>query len=368
MPRKDRDGLYRRGDSPYWWASYTDVSGRRIRRSTGHRDKREAAKVLAKWKLEAETAWKREQQQDWTFDELMLAYLDATQDSKRSHGRDLTSCRHLYPAFSGRKLRDILAHDVRAYITQRRKEGAAASTINKEVGLLSSAINYARRELGWDIHNPAQGCRQREPEGRLRWLTKAEAAALVEAARQAEKAPHLADFIILALNTGMRSGEILGLEWRRVDLSNGLIWLEAEHTKTARRRTIPINAGAKTALLSRLNWRARHCQDSPWVFCDQTGRRIASVKKSFETACKRAGIEDFRIHDLRHTCAAWLVTAGVPLAEVRDLLGHRSIQMTERYAHLAPENVRSAVQRLDGDFGEDRHVVRHVNDLGRTRK
>ncbi len=294
----------------------------------------------------------------------MLAYLDATQDSKRSHGRDLTSCRHLYPAFSGRKLRDILSHDVRAYITQRRKEGAAASTINKEVGLLSSAINYARREWGWDIHNPAQGCRQREPEGRLRWLTKSEAAALIEAARQSEKAPHLADFIILALNTGMRSGEILGLEWRRVDMGNGLIWLEAEHTKTARRRTIPLNDNARTALLSRLNWRARHCPDSPWVFCDSRGRRIASVKKSFETACRRAGIDDFRIHDLRHTCAAWLVTAGIPLAEVRDLLGHRSIQMTERYAHLAPENIRSAVQRLDGGFEEDRHVIRHVGNFG----
>ena len=76
--------------------------------------------------------------------------------------------------------------------------------------------------------------------------------------------------------------------------------------------------------------------------------RIASVKRSFGTACERAGITDFRFHDLRHTCAAWLVQAGVPLTEVRDVLGHSTIKMTERYAHLAPENVRAALALLEG--------------------
>jgi integrase len=83
------------------------------------------------------------------------------------------------------------------------------------------------------------------------------------------------------------------------------------------------------------------------VFCDQDGQRIASVRRSFETACRRASLVDFYIHDLRHTCAAWLVNAGVPLPEVRDLLGHASVMMTERYAHLAPENIRAAVKKLD---------------------
>ena len=73
-----------------------------------------------------------------------------------------------------------------------------------------------------------------------------------------------------------------------------------------------------------------------------------SVKRSFTTACRQANIENFRIHDMRHTCAAWLVTAGISLPEVRDLLGHASITMTEKYAHLAPDNVRRAVETLDG--------------------
>ena len=83
------------------------------------------------------------------------------------------------------------------------------------------------------------------------------------------------------------------------------------------------------------------------MFTHTDGARLQDVKTSFASARKKAGIEDFRIHDLRHTAAAWLVTSGVPLVEVRDILGHQTIQMTERYAHLAPDNLRVAVARIE---------------------
>ena len=220
-------------------------------------------------------------------------------------------------------------------------------TINRELGLLSSAINYARREWEWDIPNPVSGRKLKEPEGRVRWITRSEADALIQAAGNEPKAPHLADFIRLALNTGCRRDELLRLEWKRVDLQAGLIHLEAHHTKSGRRRSVPLNGSARESILSRADFRTQHCPASPWVFCDRQGRRVQSIKRSWATACRRAGIQDFRIHDLRHTCAAWLVSAGVPLTEVRDLLGHSTITMTERYAHLAPENVRAAVELLE---------------------
>ena len=110
---------------------------------------------------------------------------------------------------------------------------------------------------------------------------------------------------------------------------------------------MPLNREARAAILCRLNFRAQNCPGTPWVFCAKEGERIKDVKRSFATACRRAGIEDFRVYDLRHTYAAWLVTAGVPLPEVRDLLGHKSIKTTETYAHLAPENLRAAVKVLD---------------------
>ncbi|WP_408034233.1 site-specific integrase [Thiorhodovibrio winogradskyi] len=123
--------------------------------------------------------------------------------------------------------------------------------------------------------------------------------------------------------------------------------LEATETKNGKYRSVPLNQTARAALLSRASWRASHLPDCPLVFVKQNGARIRDARKGFLAACRKAGIDDFRFHDLRHTCAAWLVTAGVPLTEVRDLLGHFSITMTERYAHLAPDRVRSAVAVLD---------------------
>jgi integrase len=107
-------------------------------------------------------------------------------------------------------------------------------------------------------------------------LSVTEAAALIRLAATEPQAPHLPDFIQLALNTGMRSGELLGLEWRRVDLNgSGLILLEGHHTKAGKRRSIPINEDARGALIQRARFRAEHCPASPWVFCRSHGALLS---------------------------------------------------------------------------------------------
>jgi integrase len=226
--------------------------------------------------------------------------MKVSQREKRAAERDRYSLERLYPFFTGRELSGLAARDIRAYIERRQEADASNGTINRELSLLSAAINYARKEWDWDIPNPAQGRRLREPEGRVRWITRAEAAELVRTADEEPRAPHLGDFLRLALHTGMRLGEMLGLEWRRVDLQAGLLYLEADHTKAGKRRTVPINAVAREAIIGRKRFQAQHCPDTPWVFCNKEGARVQSVKRSFATACRNAGIEDFRIHDLRH--------------------------------------------------------------------
>ncbi|TCT21173.1 tyrosine-type recombinase/integrase [Thiobaca trueperi] len=360
MPRKrkqDQDGLYRRPDSPNWWASYTDASGQRVRCSTGATDRQEADALLAKWKLEAHREKQWGEQPSRTFDELMIGYLKASEADKRPSGfqRDKEIVRNLRQHFGGLELTALTPALVRRYVDQRRVQ-VTNGTVNRELCVLSSAINYARREWEWDIPNPVPGRKLRTPEGRIRWITREESKRLLDEASREPQAPHLVDFIRLAINTGCRKGELLGLEWKRIDLRAGLIHLEADHTKTLKRRSVPINADAREAILSRAQFRMRHCPASPWVFCHEDGSRVLDVKRSFTTARKRAGIEDFRVHDLRHTCAAWLVSAGVPLTAVRDLLGHTTVKMTERYAHLAPENVRAAVALLEGMASRSGHV------------
>ncbi|EPC5685038.1 site-specific integrase, partial [Pseudomonas aeruginosa] len=105
--------------------------------------------------------------------------------------------------------------------------------------------------------------------------------------------------------------------------------------------------GAMAALKRRMAFRSETSPECPWVFARANGDRVISLSAGFKQACQAAKIADFTIHDLRHTCAAWLVSAGVPLADVRDLLGHSTVAMTERYAHLAPARVRDAVGVLD---------------------
>ena len=166
-------------------------------------------------------------------------------------------------------------------MAQRRADGAAASSINRETGLFSAACNYARREWGWNIDNPAQGCKLKEPEGRVRWLSRGQAQALIAAAGGLDKAPHLADLIRLALHTGMRRGEMLGLEWARVNLQANLVYLEATHTKAGVRRSVPINGEARAALVNRARFKAQYCPSSRWVFCRKSGERITDARTGF---------------------------------------------------------------------------------------
>ncbi len=144
-----------------------------------------------------------------------------------------------------------------------------------------------------------------------------------------------------ALNSGMRKGEILGLKWDNVDLKQGFILLDK--TKNGERPEIPINGSLKVVfqgITRRL--------DVSYVLCDPvSGRPCQDVKKSFASACKRAGISDFHFHDLRHTFSSHLVMAGIDITTVKELLGHKTLTMTLRYAHLAPSHKVSAVNILD---------------------
>ena len=338
---------YRRKDSPYWWVKYTDASGKRTDRSTGTTDRREAKALEAKWRLEAHQMKQWGVQPEHSFDELLVGYIKATRDEMRSPERVKYVVQRLMPFFTGRAMEGLRRSDISAYIEKRKADGVGPATINRELDLLSAAINYARKRWEWDIQNPVSGMSLRLPEGRLRWLSRAEADVLIREAEKDRKSLHLADFIRLALNTGCRKNEMLKLSWDRIDLKANVLRLEGVHTKSGKRRAVPVNEEARRALLNRARFRAEHCPDSLWVFAHKNGKRIQFMQNGFQAACGRAGIKDFRVHDMRHTCASWLVQGGVPLLEVSKLLGHSTTEMTERYAHLAPENLKAAVSVLD---------------------
>ncbi|CAJ6828175.1 bacteriophage integrase [Burkholderia pseudomallei] len=279
------------------------------------------------------------------FEEIIGIYM--SERKHRSRQRDLYSLKRLQPYFDGRDLRELKRGDVRRYVSARLSDGVQESTVKRELKLLSAAINFVRVEHDHsELPNPVQSLGLSGGEARVRWISQVEAASLILAAGMTARRPHLANFVRLALNTGCRKSELLSLEWRRVDFERCHLRLESEHTKNGKRRLVPLNSGAISALRDQHEWVAKYCMDSEWVFPSRTGTRIRTLQKGFAAACERVGIENFRIHDLRHTFASWLVMEGVSLYVVKDLLGHSSITVTERYAHLSPDQTRAAVQKL----------------------
>jgi len=182
----------------------------------------------------------------------------------------------------------------------------------------------------------------KKPEDRQRYLEQDELARLLAASAKS-KNENLHAIVTLAVNTGMRKGELLGLEWERINLSTSGITLY--RTKSGKPRGVPINQAVYDALVGLEPDPQRR---AGLVFRRRDGAAWGQIRTAFASACKKAAIQQFRFHDLRHTAASHLVMRGASLNDVRELLGHSDLKMTQRYAHLSPAHLRQAVGLLDG--------------------
>lgn len=267
-------------------------------------------------------------------------YLSEVKPLLKSHYSIASVLKVFVLAVPAKPLSALQPSDIHGYTQARLKAGILPGTINRELSVISAAINHAARRWGVPVVNPVRYQWLKPEPPRLRYLTKPEALRLIAHAEGLRL--DLADFIRLALHTGCRKNELLTLRWSDVHTEKRFILLRPEQTKSNRRRAIPLN---KTALQALESLKAGN--KTEWVFARKNGERVKALDWLFRKAVKLAGIEDFRIHDLRHTFASWLVSEGVELVKVRDLLGHTSIKMTERYAHLMPDRLHDAVQVLD---------------------
>ena len=221
----------------------------------------------------------------------------------------------------------------------RRQSGA---TVNRWLAVLSHCFTMAVREWQWCDDNPVRTIRKpKEPRGRVRFLSDQERHQLL-AACQASRNPYLHTIVVLALATGARRGELQGLQWPDVDLQRGT--LTFHETKNGERRAVPLTGQALT--LMRQHTKVRRL-DTALLFPDPTGSRLLSIRNAFENAVARAGIADFRFHDLRHTAASYLAMNGASLMEIAEVLGHKTLAMVKRYAHLSEAHTRGVVERMN---------------------
>ena len=276
------------------------------------------------------------------FGELVERYLKHAESYKASFHREKYSIRGLQEYFgSATYLSNITTWRVEKWKRERAKK-VQSSTVNRELTILKHMLKMAVR---WELAsaNPAATVSPfPTQEARIRFASEDELPRLIESCRNQVTSPWLHPLVILALNTSARQGEILELlREGDADFERGLIYFG--RTKNRRLKVIPMNQAAREAVEWFLqNSTGKYLVSWPWG--DPVGR--TTVYDAFNRACREAGIENLHFHDLRHTAASYMVMNGVDLPTVKEILGHREINMTLRYSHLAPAHKAKAVQQL----------------------
>jgi integrase len=223
---------------------------------------------------------------------------------------------------------------------KEKPEYRTPATANRFLAALSKAFSVAVKEWQWLQENPLKRVqKEKEPAGRVRYLSDEERKRLLEACRKS-KLPELYLIVMLALTTGMRRGEIVGLRWPDVDLERRLIVLN--RTKNRERRSVPIVP--EVAELLRDHGKVRRL-DTDLVFASD-GKDPVWFDKYWYRAMRDAKVKDFRFHDLRHTAASYLAMSHATLAEIAAVLGHKTLAMVKRYAHLSDQHTEAVVERM----------------------
>ena len=284
--------------------------------------------------------------------EKYLVYSQANKSEKSYKRDDVILKLNLAPEFTGKYLDEITAECIERYKIARLHEVKPA-TVNRELACLRHMLNKAI-EWGYLMDNPMKNVApmKTEPE-RVRYLELDEIQGLLAVCTE-----HLRPIVLCALHTGMRKGEILNLKWSDIDLDQKTLTLEK--TKTNRRRTIPLS-GILLQEVKRLPKRSKY------VFPNQNGNPFTDIKRSFHTALKRACIENFRFHDLRHTFASHLVMSGHNIRVVQQLLGHADIKTTTRYSHLSKQHLEEAVNCLSVRYGIGTNLAPQPTELPKNK-
>lgn len=328
-----------------WYVRFT-IDGKQWERSTGETDRDKAlckiSEIVKEVSYEASFGSKVKDK-PLTLSGLVKEYTDYSKAHKEdsTHSKEASKMKHILEAFGNHKLSQITPREIERYM-ERRKQTAKPATANREFSLLRHMLSKA---VDWDYlkDNPAKRVKPfKEPPGRTRFLSQDECERLLDACKYTQG---LYEIVLTALLTGMRKGELMGLTWDNVDLERMEITLRK--TKNNETRVIPI-AEDLLPLLSGLKAKSLGLL----VFTRPDGTPYGDPHHRFERVCRIAGIEHFRFHDLRHTFASWLVMSGENIPTVQRLMGHKTISMTMRYAHLSDSHLRAAVNKIRAGLGQ----------------
>ena len=319
--------LYKRGKT--WWIDFTTPQGERIRRSSQTADRREALEYHDRLKADL---WRHDQLKEklrHTWDEAALRWLDGLQNPRTQKNAAIRLA-WLQKFLRGRILQEI-DRSLIAEISSKRGKDVGPTTVNRYLETIQ-AVLWKAHEWGWLDQVPSVR-KLKTPSKRIRWLTHEEADRLL-----AQLPQHQGDLARFALATGLRQRNILDLEWNQVDMKRALCWIHPDQAKGGKAIGVPLNLEALSVL------RKQKGKHEHRVFTFE-GMPLGQVNtKAWRSALKRAGISDFRWHELRHTWASWHVQSGTPLHVLQELGGWSDYKMVLRYAHLAQEHLTRFVE------------------------
>lgn len=228
---------------------------------------------------------------------------------------------------------------------EKLREDKSNATVNRYLAALSPVFTMAVNEWQWMDNNPLKKVsRLKEPRGRTRCLTPEEKDLLL---RLCEESPvkELFPIVHLAISTGMRQAEILNLKWEDIDLNRSRCILH--DTKNGERRAVPFPPKVKKTLTE---WKKVRKINSDLAFSGKNPKTPIFIRKPWDDLIKQSGIKDFVFHDLRHTAASYFAMSGASLAEIAEILGHKTLQMVQRYAHLSEGHTAGVVERMANKF------------------
>lgn len=325
--------IRRRKGSDVWFIDFRTPDGGRVRQTAGTTDRKEAQELEAKLKHEAWRVAKLGDKPKRTFGEAALRYL-REQAGKADYETKVRHIKYWRGVFGVRALDAITRDEILAALPERASQKGCdkvltPSTRNRYLATIRAMMNDAAGDWEW-IDRAPKLATAKEPDGRIRWITREEARRLLAAI----DLDWMRDVTAFGFATGLRQSNIIELEWSQVDLQARRAWIHPDQAKARKPIGVPLNAEAVAVVRRQIGLHEQY------VFpCDGVAPWYWDTKR-WHAACKRAGVERFRFHDVRHTWASWHVQGGTPLNRLMELGGWASYEMVLRYAHLAPDHLK----------------------------
>ncbi len=316
-----------------WWIQFTAPNGERIQRSAGTENRQEAQELHDRLKAQAWRVKNLGDKPRHTWQEAVIRWVNE-QSHKKSMRDDKVHLRWLDDYLSDKYLDEINKVMIDRIKQAKKETGVSNATINRVLALIRSILNRSKNEWEWLDSVPSIRLLQ-EPNKRLRWLTHDEAAILLQ-----ELPPHLEIMARFTLSTGLRESNVTGLLWQQVDMQRRCAWIYPDQAKGQKAIAVLLNSEACSIINAQIGKHLTH------VFTYDGNPVTRANNHAWRKALKRAGIEDFRWHDLRHTWASWHVQNGTPVHVLKELGGWSDLSMVLRYAHLSSDHLQGYAENL----------------------